>query len=122
MNKVITTIDQVLNDAKQQGLVARNVAENLNRVAQVHKDLDTYTEAEVRSLLAALENDRIGHAWELALCGLRRDEIAGLRSADVDLEGKTLSVVNNRVMAGPDFGLSDFGTAYQHHRPLLRDS
>src|SRR5712672_3959667 len=34
VNKVIATIDQVLPDAHTQGLVARNVAQNLNRVAQ----------------------------------------------------------------------------------------
>jgi len=100
VHKVITTIDQVLADAKQQGLVARNVAENVNRVAQAHEDLDTYPEAEVGALLAALNEDRLGHAWELALSGLRRGEIAGLRWADVDFEAKTLSIVNNRVMAG----------------------
>jgi integrase len=36
----------------------------------------------------------------LALSGLRRGEIAGLRWCDVDLDAKTLSVVNNRVDAG----------------------
>jgi integrase len=85
--------------AKEQGLVSRNVAENISRVAQAHKDLDTYTEEEVQVLLAAVEDDRLGHAWELALSGLRRGEIAGLRWADIDLECKTLSIVNNRVMA-----------------------
>jgi integrase len=80
--------------------VARNVAENVNRVAQAHKDLDTYTEAEVGALLAALNEDRLGHAWELALSGLRRGEMAGLRWVDVDFEAKTLSILNNRVMAG----------------------
>lgn len=40
------------------------------------------------------------HAWELALSGLRRGEIAGLRWADVDLDGKTVAIVNNRVSAG----------------------
>src|ERR1700741_2263402 len=74
--------------------------QNLNRVAQAHKDLDTYTEAEVQALLAAIEADRVGYAWELALSGLRRAEIAGLRWADVDFDAKTLSIINNRVMAG----------------------
>lgn len=41
-----------------------------------------------------------GHAWELALSGLRRGEIAGLLWADVDLEGRTLTIANNRVSAG----------------------
>lgn len=100
VNKVIASIGQVLTDAQQQGLVPRNAAEHVDRVAAAHKTLDTYTEAEVRTLLAAIAGDRLGHAWELALSGLRRGEIAGLRWADVDLDGETLSIVNNRVSAG----------------------
>ena len=46
VNKVIASMDQVLADAKQQGLAGRNVAELVNRVAVPHKDVDTYAEAE----------------------------------------------------------------------------
>jgi integrase len=100
VNKVIATIDQVLADAERQGHVARNVAANIDRVAVPHKGINTYTETEVRDLLAAIADERLGHAWELALSGLRRGEIAGLRWSDVDLGGKTLSIMNNRVSAG----------------------
>ena len=81
----------VLSDAERQGWTARNVAAHVNRVAAAHKDVDTYTEGEVAVLLAALAGDRLAHAWELALCGLRRGEIAGLRWSDVDLDAKTLT-------------------------------
>jgi len=100
VNKVIATVEQVLADAKGQGIVARNVAELVNRVAVPHKQVDTYTEAEVLVLLGAIANHRIGHAWELALSGLRRGEVAGLRWADVDLESGSLAITNNRVSAG----------------------
>lgn len=100
VNNVIGTIEQVLADAKAQGLVGRNAAELVNRVAATHRDLDTYTEAEVQELLSATADDRLSHAWELALSGLRRGEIAGLRWSDCDLGGKTLSIANNRVSAG----------------------
>ena len=100
VNKVVATIGQVLADAQQQGLVSRNAAEHVDRVATTHSDVDTYTEDEVGTLLAKLADDRLGHAWELALSGLRRGEIGGLRWADVDLYGKTLSIMNNRVSAG----------------------
>ena len=80
------------NRAKRRGTV--------NRVSKPHKPFDTYTEAEVQHLLAAIADDRLSHAWELALSGLRRGEIAGLRWSDVDLDAKTLSIVNNRVDAG----------------------
>ncbi|MFZ1178057.1 MAG: site-specific integrase [Mycobacterium sp.] len=100
VNKVIASIEQVLSDAKAQGIVGRNVAELVNRVSKPHKPIDTYTEDEVRKLLRAIANHRLGHAWELALSGLRRGEIAGLRWSDVDLNGRLLAINNNRVAAG----------------------
>jgi integrase len=98
VNKVIASIEQVLSDARAQGVVGRNVA--VTRVGKRHKAVDTYTELEVQKLLGAIAHDRLGHAWELALSGLRRGEIAGLRWSDVDLEKKTLAINNNRVAAG----------------------
>jgi integrase len=100
VNKVISTVSQVLADAQQQGLVPRNVAEHVDHLEVDYQSPDTYTEAEVETLLAAAADDRLAHAWELALSGLRRGEIAGLRWADVDLDAKTLTIANNRVSAG----------------------
>lgn len=100
VNKFIQAVAMVLADAQRQGLVARNAAEHVDPVAVSHRSVDTYTEAEVLALLKSIAGDRLGHAWELALCGLRRGEIAGLRWADVDLDGQTLSIANNRVDAG----------------------
>ena len=100
VNKVIATIGQVLADAQHQGLVSRDVAEHVDRMASSHQEVDTYSEAEVDLLLAALAKDRLGHAWELALSGLRRGEIAGLRWSDIDLDCRTLTIANNRVSAG----------------------
>jgi integrase len=99
VNKAIDTWAMVLADAHEQGLVTRNVAEHVSHVAARHKPVDTYTEAEVTTLLAAIADDRLGHAWELALSGLRRGEVAGLRWCDIDLKAKTLSIANNRVSA-----------------------
>jgi len=90
----------VLEDAQRHGAVARNVAAHVDLVAVSHRAVDTYTEAEVQTLLRSAAGDRLVHAWELALCGLRRGELAGLRWADVDLQEKTVSIVNNRVEAG----------------------
>ena len=100
VNKFTQTVAMVLADAQRQALVHGNVAEHVDPVAVRHRIVDTYTEEEVQALLVSIANDRLAHAWELALCGLRRGEIAGLRWVDVDLDGKTLSVMNNRVDAG----------------------
>jgi len=100
VNKMTATIAQVLADALAQGAVPRNVAANVARVASAHKDVVTFTAGEVAQLRAAFAKDRLGHAWELALCGLRRGEIAGLRWADIDFKAGTLAIVHNRVDAG----------------------
>ncbi|KIQ19822.1 tyrosine-type recombinase/integrase [Rhodococcus sp. MEB064] len=100
VNKFVSTVSQVLGDAARQGLVPRNVAEHVDRVEQDSEGIETYTEAEVSDLLSAITGDRLAHAWELALSGLRRGEVAGLRWADVDLDAGILRVTNNRVSAG----------------------
>jgi integrase len=102
VNKFTQTVAMILADAVRQGIVVRNAAEYVDRVEVSHKELDTYTPAEIDTLMVALETrkDRLRHAWELALAGLRRGEIAGLQWSDIDLNAKTLSISNNRVSAG----------------------
>lgn len=100
VNKVIAATSRLLEDAYRQGLVPRNVAATVTRVVSSHQSLDTFTPTEVKRLLSALDDDRLAHAWHLALSGLRRGEIAGLRWADVDLDNATVCIVNNRVSAG----------------------
>jgi integrase len=51
--------------------------------------MDTYTPAEIRKVLRAADKDRNGHLWWLALSGLRRAEIVGLRWDDVDFDAAT---------------------------------
>lgn len=100
VNKTIQAVNMVLADALHQGLVARNVAENIDRIPVPHKAMETYTPAEVAKFLAGVESDRNRHAWHLALSGLRRGEIAGLRWTDLDLAAEALAVSNNRTRAG----------------------
>lgn len=51
-------------------------------------------------MLSVADRDRNGHLWYLALAGLRRGEIAGLRWEDIDLGAGTVSIKRNRVQAG----------------------
>jgi integrase len=54
-------------------------------------------------MFAILDHDcRDRHLWALALYGLRRGQIAGLRWVNVDLKAKTVSVVENRVAVGKE--------------------
>lgn len=107
VNKTISSIDQVLGDALEQKIVTTNVAAKVARVSVEHKEVDTFTSAEAERLRKHFATDRLGHAWVLALYGLRRGEIAGLRWSDVNLKAKTLSIANNRVSAGGVTGEND---------------
>jgi integrase len=51
------------------------------------QETQTYTPAEVKKMLTAARSDRLEPAWLLALSGLRRGEICGMRWSDIDLKG-----------------------------------
>ena len=99
VNLMLFVLGEVLDDAMRQGLVTRNVAALVDRLPQGRTAIDTYTRSEVHKVLDAARDDRLEHAWHLALSGLRRGEVCGLRWADIDLRARTLTIVENRVTA-----------------------
>jgi len=76
----------------------RNVARLVDRVAADPQKFRTLTDKEMFRILDHDCRDR--HLWTLALYGLRRGEIAGLRWANVDLKAQTVAIVENRVVLG----------------------
>jgi len=96
VNYMLSLLTAVLEDQMQQGRATRNVARLLARIPASPKPPDTLTAAEVEKILKHIETDRDAIAWQLALTGLRRGEIAGLRWSDVDLDADTLTVAQNR--------------------------
>ena len=97
INPMLNLISRVLADLVKQGLLVRDVAALVDRLKRPDRKLNTFNEAEVRKLLKCVENERLGHAWHLALSGLRRGEISGLRWSDVDLKAETVTITHNRV-------------------------
>jgi integrase len=116
VNKMVSTVEQVLADVVKQGLIARNVAALVDRLEPDFTPLDTYTEAGVDKFPSAAAGYRLAHAWELALCGLRRGEIAGLCWSDVDLKAKTLTIANNRVSTGSRPANPSSPRPLEHHQ------
>jgi integrase len=104
VNPMLNLISRVLADLVRQGALSRDVAALVKRLKRPETKLTTFTEEEVRRLLEHVQNDRLGHAWHLALAGLRRGEVSGLRWSDVDLDADrdagTLTIAHNRVSVG----------------------
>ena len=98
LNLMLTVLQMVLEDAMRQGWVVRNVAHLVDRVPQTKREMQTFTEADVRKLLKAAEPDRLEAAWHLALSGLRRGEVCGLTWEDVDLSAGKLTIRRTRVL------------------------
>ncbi|MBS3693072.1 tyrosine-type recombinase/integrase [Rhodococcus qingshengii] len=99
INPMLNVISAVLTGLMKQGHLVRDVAALVDRVPNQKKEMKTFTEQEVRKLLASADKDRNGHAWHLALSGLRRGEICGLRWTDVDMKAGTVTIAHNRVSA-----------------------
>lgn len=97
-NYMLSLVAAILDDQMRQGNVVRNVAALVDRVAGDPKQFRTLTDKE---MFAILDHDcRDRHLWTLALYGLRRGEISGLRWEHVDLSARTISIVENRVVLG----------------------
>lgn len=85
--------------AVNEGHLVRNVARLVTPPDYTPGERDTWSAAEVRQFLHAATADRLHAAGRLSLYGLRRGEMLGLRWADIDLKGKTLTVDQARVIA-----------------------
>ena len=97
VNLLLFVLNAVLDDALRQGLVVRNVAHLVDRLPQSRIETATFTRAEVERLLAGIHDTEWEHAWHLALYGLRRGEVAGLRWDDIDPNANRLTVRRARV-------------------------
>lgn len=115
VNYTLSLLTAVLEDQqKKQGNLVRNVASLVDRVAGDPKPSATLTEDEVEAIEKHTADDRYRIAWQLALAGLRRGEIAGLRWEDVDLQAKTVTIARNRVAFGHQLAE---GTPSRRHPP-----
>jgi len=104
---VLGRLRAALRLAVRRRLVARNVAEYVT-VPRMARKADKrenqrekpWGEAEVKTFVVGIREDRIFAPLLLGLMGLRPAEVAGLRWEDIDFEAGTLDVANTRTMIG----------------------
>jgi integrase len=58
INRVISATARLLEDAYRQGLVPRNLAASVTRVASSHRSLETFTPGKVKQFLSRLDDNR----------------------------------------------------------------
>ena len=82
-----TTIHKALKDAVSDGLLNRNVADNLKPSNRRKTEINPLTPEQVDTFLEAAKGDRHEVLYLLAVkYGLRQGELLGLKWSDVDLD------------------------------------
>ncbi|MEP1125509.1 MAG: tyrosine-type recombinase/integrase [Ilumatobacter sp.] len=94
-------LHRALADGVRWNVMPANPASSVRVPKGEHKEMSVWTSEEARRFLDSLEEDRLRGLWTLALhTGMRRGELAGLRWSDVDLDGGTLTIAQQRTTAG----------------------
>ncbi|RWA22690.1 hypothetical protein MBRU_12130 [Mycolicibacterium brumae DSM 44177] len=97
INVTLRLVTTIFKDLLDQGVLPRNVAELVKRLETEKPPIVVLTDAQTKRLLADTAEDRLGVAWRLATCGMRRGEICALRWTDVDFTAGVVRIMENRV-------------------------
>jgi integrase len=96
VRRVHATLHRALRDGVRWGYLQRNPAQMAVKPRQPNvgtSGATTWTAAEVKTFLRAVNGKRLQALWRVAVTtGLRRGELLGLRWVDVDLMGRRLAV------------------------------
>ena len=95
---MLTVLSSALTTAMKRGLVARNVAQLVDRPAIAHREMSTWTPQQAERFREHVRSDRLYACWLLTLAGWRRSEVLGLSWSAVDFDAGTVSVTQGRVV------------------------
>lgn len=96
----LSTLRAVLDDAKRQGLVSRNVAELVEPPRGGSRRMSTWTAEEAAAFAEHVAGERLHGCWRLTLAGLRRSEVLALSWTSVDFDTGVVAVTKSRVRTG----------------------
>jgi integrase len=98
VHHVHAAVNKLLHDAEHKGLVPRNVAKlanapSLTTARAKGPGMQVWSPAELSAFLASIEGNRNEALFRLlAMTGMRRSEVVGLRWSDVDMDRHHLTV------------------------------
>jgi Phage integrase, N-terminal SAM-like domain/Arm DNA-binding domain len=99
VRNVHNVLHRALQDAMRWGLVVRNVSSAANPPAGKSPERAVWTPTELRTFINHVRSDRLFAVWMLfATTGMRRSEVAGLRTVDLDLAAARVSPRMPRVL------------------------
>jgi integrase len=101
VHSVALTLRKALADAVADGLLRSNPAEAVHRLPTDRKEMLTWSAAELRSFLGAMNDDPNYGLWRLAAnTGMRRGELLGLRWREFDPTSGRVAVRQQLIRAG----------------------
>lgn len=92
INPCLARTRNVFQDLMNQGIVVRNPAALVKSLPKQRGEIQTLEADQVQTLLAATADHPLHIGFRLALSGMRRGELLGLRWSAIDLKAGTLSV------------------------------
>lgn len=95
----ISLLSSAYEDAIRTGQLSHNPCRNVTLPKRDRKEIEVFSEDEIRRFVQALESERIDYkvGYKLCLfCGLRRSEVLGLKEENINLEERTISIVRTR--------------------------
>jgi integrase len=95
---MLTVLSMALTAAMKRGLVARNVAQLVDRPPIEYREMSTWTPKQAEQFREHVRGDRLYACWLLTLAGCRRSEVLGLAWPAVDFNAGTVTVVQGRVV------------------------
>lgn len=104
-NNTIRKHYDLLKDALKQAVyedkILKNPLDKIEPIKTQKKEMNFYDVKQLKTLFKVVENDRMEIVVKLAgMLGLRREEIAGLKWDNIDLEDNTINIVEARTQAG----------------------
>ena len=94
-------LKDTLNAAVDEERILKNPLDKIEPIRVKRQEKNFYSLEQLKALFSIVENDRMEIVVKLAgILGLRREEIAGLKWDNIDLDNNTITIAEARTQAG----------------------